>query len=400
MGTLTTAGYAKETAAEYLTRLRADWLAEFGAGTDVSDDSPDGVILRILSQYLAEQDESVEAVYQAIDPDSAAGVALDLILSLLGLARNAATKSTIASGGVLLTGTPATVVPIGTRFSVSATGLQFEMLAPATIGGGGTITTGVTTVLTGPTAAAIGALDTIDTPVAGLTSVSNTVAATVGTDEESDEEARGRREASLSATGRSTVDSIYARLADLDGVTSVKVIENATGSAVGLQPAYSVQCIVYGGTAQEIVDEIWSSKPAGIPTYGTSSGTATDAAGDTHTVEYTVPSLITVHIRVTLTTDSDYPTDGAAQVKERILYRLADGLTESEVEDGTVVTGQGLVGEDVLTGMVVRAVFEVPGIVTCSTPLIDTVDPPVATGNLAMSNTQVASYAIANIDVL
>ena len=400
MGSLTTAGYAKETAAEYLTRLRADWLAEFGAGTDVSDDSPDGVILRILSQYLAEQDEAVEAVYQSIDPDSAGGPPLDNLLSILGLTRNAATKSTIASGGVLLTGTPATVVGAGTRFSVSATGLQFEMLAPATIGGGGTITTGVTAVLTGPTAAAIGALDTIDTPVAGLTSVSNTVAAVVGTNQESDEEARGRREASLSATGRSTVDSIYARLADLDGVTSVKVIENATDAVVAGQDAHSIQCVVYGGTAQEIVDTIWAAKPAGIATYGTSSGTATDAAGDTHTVEYTVPSLVTVHIRVTVTTDSDYPTDGDDQVKERILYRLAYGLTESEVEDGTVVTGQGLVGQDVLTGMVTRAVFEVPGVVTCSAPLIDTVDPPVTTGNLTMTDVQVPDYAIANMDVL
>lgn len=401
MGSLTTAGYAKETAAEYLTRLRADWLAEFGAGTDVSDDSPDGVILRILSQYLAEQDEAVEAVYQAVDPDSAAGVALDNLASLLGLDRNAATKSTIASPGVTLTGTPATNVAAGTRFSVSATGLQFELDALAVIGGGGTVTAGATAVLTGPTAAAIGALDTIDTPVAGLTSVMNTAEAVIGTDEESDEELRGRREQSLSATGRSTVDSIYARLADLDGVTSVKVIENATDAVVSGQDPHSIQCIVYGGTAQEIVDTIWESKPAGIATYGTSSGTATDPSGDTHTVEYTVPSLVTIHISANITTDSTFPADGTTQVKERILYRLAYGLTESEVEDGTVTTGQGLVGQDVIEGLVIRAIYEVEGVVSHNTSInIDSVDPPVSTGNFAISDVQVASFNIANIDVI
>ena len=188
MGTLTSTGYTKYTAEEYLSRLRADWLSAFGAGTDVSDDSPDGILLRILSQYLAEQDEAVEAVYQAIDPDSAAGTALDNLASLLGLERNAATKSTISAPGVTLTGTPGTLVPADTIFSVSATGVQFELDSAVTIGGGGTATGGVTAVLTGPNAAAVGALDTIDTPVAGLSSVTITVAATLGTNEETDEE--------------------------------------------------------------------------------------------------------------------------------------------------------------------------------------------------------------------
>lgn len=400
MGTLTTTGYAKASAADWLTALRADWISEFGVGTDVSDDSPDGVLLRIFAQYLAEQDEAIEAVYQAIDPDSAAGVALENVCSLLGLSRNAATYSTISSPGVTLSGVAGTNVAGGTRFSVSATGVQFSLDALAVIGGGGTVTCGVTAVLTGPGAAGVGALDTIDTPVAGLTGVTNTVAAVLGTDQESDEGFRSRREASLSATGRGTVDSLYARLADLDGVTSVKVIENSTDGVVAGQDAHSVQCVVYGGTAQDIVDEIWLSKPAGIATYGTSSGTAVDAAGDNHTVEYTVPALVTVHIRTTITTDSTYPIDGDAQVKQQILLALAQGLTELEVLQGTVTTGQGLVGEDVISGKIVKAIYTVQGVLTHTGPLVDTVDPPVATGNLSMSDAQVASYAIANMDVL
>ena len=400
MGTLASTGYTKTTQPEWLTRLRADWLSGYGAGTDVSDDSPDGIFLRILSQYLAEQDEGVESVYQEIDPASAAGVVLDNLASLLGLTRKAATKSVIASSGVTLTGTPGTVVPIGTRFSVSATGKQFELLSAVTIGGGGTITTNATAVLTGPTAAAIGALDTIDTPVAGLSSITNTVAATVGTNEETDEELRERRSSSLSATGRATVNSLFSRIGDLDGVTSIRVIENSTGAVVSGQDPHSVQVVVLGGTTQEILDEIWESKPAGIATYGTSSGTVTDGAGDTHTVKYTVPTTVTIHIKVTLTTDSSYPTDGADQVKQQILLALANGLTESEVLQGTVTTGQGLVGEDVLSGLVVKAIYTVDGVVSHTAPLIDNVDPPVATGNYSITNLQVASFDIANMDVL
>ena len=400
MATLDSSGLTIETAAEHLATFVADWQAEFGAGTDVSSDSPDGVLLRLLSQREAELDEAIQACYQSIDPDSAAGVALDNLLSILGLTRNAATYSTIGTAGVLLTGTPTTNVPAGTEFSVSATGAVFALDALVTIGGGGTGTGTATATLTGPLAAAIGALDTIDTPVAGLTSVENTVAATIGTDQESDEEARARRTASLSATGRSTPDSLASRVGDLDGVTSVTVIENNTDAAVGSQPAHSFQVVVLGGTAQEIVDTIWASKPAGIPSYGTSSGTATDAAGDSQTVYYTVPTTKTIHIRTTLTTDADYPSDGDTQVARRILLRLASGLTESEVLDGTVTTGQGTVGEDVISGLIIRAIYEVPGVVSHTTVLIDDVDPPVTSGNFTIAATEVASYAVANIDVL
>lgn len=399
MATLDDSGLTIKTTAEHLTDFVADWRAEFGAGTDVSSDSPDGVILRVFAQREAEVDEAIQAAYQAIDPDSAAGAALDNLLSILGLTRNAATYSRILSAGVTLTGTPATVVPAGTQFRVSATGATFALDEDKTIGGGGTVTGTATATATGPKAAAVGALTTIVTPVAGLSSVTNTVEATLGTDEESDEEARARRTASLSAAGRSTPDSIHARIADLDGVTSVTVIENNTDSTVSSQPPHSFQVVVLGGAVQDIVDEIWASKPAGIAMYGTSNSTTTDAAGDTQTVYYTRPTSVRVYVKSVLTVDADFPSDGTTQVKERILYRLANGLTESEVDAGDVTTGQGLVGEDVLSGLVVRGIYEVPGVVSHTGPFIEDASPPTATGNFSIGATEVATFATADITI-
>ena len=243
------------------------------------------------------------------------------------------------------------------------------------------------------------ALDTIDTAVAGLTSVINSVAATLGTDQETDEEARARRSSSLSATGRSTPDSLASRVGDLDGVTSVSVIENVNDAAVGSQPAHSFQVVVLGGTAQDIVDTIWASKPAGIPSYGTSSGTATDATGSSQIVYYTVPTSKRMRVKSVLTVDSDFPSDGTTQVKQRILFRLANGLTESEVDAGDVTTGQGVVGEDVLSGLVVRAIYEVPGVVSHTGPFIENTSPPTATGNFAIAATEVATFDEADFTI-
>ena len=399
MGTLSTTGYTKATAAEWLADLRADWLSEYGAGTDVSDDSPDGIFLRILSQYLAEQDEGQLAVYQAMSRASAAGSVLDNLAAFLGLSRNAATYSTITSAGVRLTGTPSTVIPALTEFSVSATGAVFRLDADVTIGLGGYGTGTATAKTTGPLAAAISALDTIDTPVSGLTSVTNTVAAALGTNQETDEELRARMDRALSSAGRGTPNALQVRVADLDGVTSCKVIENNTDAAVSGQPPHSFQVVVLGGTAQDIVDEIWASKPTGIPSYGSSSGTATDAAGDNKSVYYTVPSSVRMRILTVLTVDGDFPSDGLAQVKRRILFRLANGLTESEVDDGSVTTGQGVVGEDVLSGLVVRAIYEVPGVVSHTGPFIEDAAPPTATGNFTIGSTEVATFDVADMTV-
>lgn len=399
MGTLTSAGFTRQTAAQLLAILTADWLAEFGADTDVSSDQPDGVLLRILSQREAEVDEAIEAVYQSIDPTSATGVALDNLARILGLTRNAATKSTIGASGVQLTGTPSTIVPAGTQFSVSATGAVFELDANSTIGGGGVGTGSATATVTGPLAAAIGALTVIDTPVAGLTAVNNTVAATQGTNQETDEELRARMNAEVASTGRGTLDALYTRVADLDGVTSVGAEENVTDATVGALTPHSFRLTVLGGTSSAIGTEIWQTKPAGIASIGTTSVSVTDAAGNTQSVNYTVPSDVTMYVTTVLTVDGDFPDDGTTQVKERILFRLANGLTESEVEDGTVTTGKGVVGDDVLSGLVVRAIYEVPGVVSHTGPFIEDGPSPSATGNFAIAADEVADYDLTNFTV-
>lgn len=176
----------------------------------------------------------------------------------------------------------------------------------------------VTAELVGPTTAVAGTLNTRESTVSGWEGVTNTTDATVGRDTETDAEYRSRFRTLMQRQGGST-DAIADRLeaiGNTDGdtrtaVTQAKVFENDTDvvDASGRDP-HSIEAVVLGGDAQDIVDEIWAAKAGGIATNGTSSGTATDREGGTHTVNYTRPQEVYVHMNLVVTPGEGYPTTG------------------------------------------------------------------------------------------
>jgi uncharacterized phage protein gp47/JayE len=112
VGSLSSSGYAKKTYDEWVSFLVTEAQSQYGVGVKTDADSVIGKFLRIVARGLAEEDEATEAVWQAFDPASAADVALDNILALLGLTRTPATSSQVT---VTLTGTDGTVIPSGTQ---------------------------------------------------------------------------------------------------------------------------------------------------------------------------------------------------------------------------------------------------------------------------------------------
>src|SRR5262249_36114068 len=82
---------------------------------------------------------------------------------------------------------------------------------------------------TGPLPAPAGTLTVIDTPVAGLSSVTNAADAILGRNQETDSELRIRREEELRAAGKGTVDAIRALLLEVLNVVQAKVLQNHSG---------------------------------------------------------------------------------------------------------------------------------------------------------------------------
>lgn len=205
---------------------------------------------------------------------------------------------------------------------------------------------------TGVLSAPIGTINTIETPVAGLSSVENIVAATPGTTLESDVELRARRLISIAGQGNASIPAIRTKLLDdVDGVISVTVIENDDKDPLPSgQPGKSIQAVVVGGEEQDVADKIWETKAGGIETFGNTSVEVFDAEGNGHFIDFTRPTDVYGWVNVVLTLVDDgteeFPNDGIQAVKDAIL-----------------AFGQSyLIGEDILIQRFFTPIFSVNGI--------------------------------------
>lgn len=172
----------------------------------------------------------------------------------------------------------------------------------------------------GPIQAPFRTLSVIDTPVSGFTGASNMSDAVIGRLTETDLEFRLRRAETLQVAGAATVEAIRSRLLNLAGVTDVIVFENITTVVDGNgRPPKSFESVVAGGLDQEIRDELWLAKPAGIETYGTVSGLILDSQGQSHTIKFSRPTLKAVYLDITITKDGNYPLDGDNVVENAII---------------------------------------------------------------------------------
>jgi len=118
---------------------------------------------------------------------------------------------------------------------------------------------------------------------------------------ETDAQLRIRLENAMASRGCASAESLLAALKALRYVRDAAVYVNDTGEtdANGI-PAHSLACVVYSGLPAEIRETIYNKKAPGTGTYGSSSGTYTDPAGNAHTICYSSPTTtqITIVVRV------------------------------------------------------------------------------------------------------
>lgn len=112
------------------------------------------------------------------------------------------------------------------------------------------------------------------TPELGVVSIISDVAVVVGRDEESPEEFRQRRNRSLENPATGSTGAIFAKVAQLAGVTDLNIGENDTkvdDPVTGI-PANSVWLVVEGGAVSEITEVMVKQKGGGTGTKGAITG--------------------------------------------------------------------------------------------------------------------------------
>jgi len=210
-------------------------------------------------------------------------------------------------------------------------------------------------------------ITTIGTPTAGITSVNNREAATLGAPIETDAELRLRYQ-SLGGGGSSAV-AIQSQLNALDSVITAKVYENNTDAIDGDGlPAHSIQAVVDGGTDEEIGTVLLNYKAAGIETYGGNSATVVDSEGISRTFKFDRPTSVTIWVDVDITSNSDWDSTYAVTVKARVA-EIVGGTS-----GGVTYPGNGI-GADVYSWQILANLAGIQGIDEVNVD-VENVSPP------------------------
>lgn len=361
--------------------------AVLGSDLNLDPSSPDGQINGMLSVMDYELWGLLEQVYNTFNPAGARGVALDNLVALNGIQRLAASASLVS---LTVTGTDGTVVPNETTVQ-DTSGQVWEIYQGGTIASG-TLTALARSVDLGPVAAGANTITTLVTPIFGVSAVTNALAAVSGREEETDGQLRTRRTASIAFPSQSMVDSIFSQVANTEGVSRTRVIENDTpNTLVTGQTPHSFQVVVVGGTAADIARAIFDRKPAGIEAYGTTVESVVDSQGLPHDIGFTRPTEKPVFIRVDLTTFATFPADGDDAIKQAIVDYAA----------GILIAGAEInLGDDVIYTRLFTPINTVQGH-QVDELYISFTDPagPGDTSNLAIAVDEIATFDIINIVV-
>jgi len=387
---LTSAGFVAKRLDEIITDLNAGLVGIFGPNANVDPDSPDGQLIGLFAGAVSEAWETVEEVATIFDPQAASGTLQSKQVRLNGLTRIAESFTLVTAQVV---GTSGKTLPAGSVAETSDNGDRFLLQADVVFTGGSD-TASFIAEEAGPVPVGASTLTVISTPVNDWTSVTNAAAATfVGSLEESDGDLRRRRERSTELGASSNLSAMQAAIAAVVGVTDSVVLVNETDAADGDGlPEHSYRPIVEGGADDDIAQAMWDNHPMGIATSGAASGNAVDSEGTTHVMNFARPTNVPMHVRMTLSTDSDFPATGEADIAQAIVDWAAGTLAGHEGEKIGI-------GRDVDYSRLSIPINSVPGH-TFTLLLLDDIDPPVTSVNFVVANTGKATFAVADVDFL
>lgn len=326
--------------AETLEQVRSEFRTAFGTDLDLSAETPQGVLVTAETQARDTVIRNNADLANQINPNLAGGVFLDAIWQLTGGQRFGALPSVIRNA--ILTGTPGTLIPAGSRAAVSSSDQQFQLIGAVVLDNSGSGVGVFQSVNNGAIAAAIGALDQIVTGVLGWETVSNPYPAELGALQESDIASRVRRRLTLALQGVALPEAIVSGVYSLPGVRSALFRENFTNVAVTIEDVvlspHSVYLCVDGGIDNDIALMLLRKKSLGAGMNGNTTIMTTEpVSGQVYPVQFSRPDAVPIFARVTVRGGSAF-SDVPALVREAI---LAYSRGEQEGEPGFTV------GEDV-----------------------------------------------------
>lgn len=236
---ITSAGVQIANFPQIRAALIERYKSVYGEDIDLSTASADGVFVNDLALIINNICMSIQTFYGNMDVDNASGVYLDNLCKLSNITRKPATYSnaslTLTNENdfeVNVTNGMIFVDKSGTEWTYNGPTITLAKSASET----STIIVECSTP--GPVKAEAGWIDqTLEVTNIVVTQIK---AANIGSDEESDDELRNRRNQSTGAQGTTVVDSMIGSLLQISGIDDVLIYNNSTNIAQNADDATSI----------------------------------------------------------------------------------------------------------------------------------------------------------------
>lgn len=297
-------GLQVDTFRDLFQSLSDGYKAIYGQDIDLDQESPDGQRVAIEAQARTDIEAALQWLYSQMDPDFNTGDMQQIIAKLHGLYLRPGSRS---QRDLKVTTDRPVLLYSGYKIRDQANQVWFvrqDITVPA-----GTTTVTFFAQNFGKVTGLISDTFIQITPELGILSIISDTAVVVGRDEETPEQFRQRRNRSLENPATGSTGAIFAKVAQLAGVTDLNIDENDTkfdDADTGI-PANSIWLVVEGGAVSEITEVMVKQKGGGTGTKGSVTGRYIESLvrpdGSilqiAHDLQFDRPVYKPLHIRLT-----------------------------------------------------------------------------------------------------
>lgn len=343
---VTETGISAPSYEEIYEYLKGRMRAIFGDDINLDADTQDGQMVGIVAAAISDVNAQAIAVYNAYNPTTAKGVALDSAVKVNGITRQAASHSQV---DLRIVGQAGTHIVNGVALDEAEN--KWNLPADVVVPPAGEITVTAIAAEEGDIRAPAGTVNRIGTPTLGWQTVENILAAEPGAPVQTDLELRVQQSKSTALPSVSLWEGIIGSLLTTAGVRRVSGIKNDgdTPTSEGV-PGHSIAMIVDGGEVADIAKTIFLKKGEGVGTYGSTSYNYLDTYGFPNTIKFSRPTIVPAYCKLTIAPAADYLSSAEDEIKARIVaYINSLGIGESvniaRVLASAVKTDAGVVDE-------------------------------------------------------
>lgn len=296
-------------------------------------ETPQGQIIDSQVATVNQKDSEVLYLAQQFDPRTAEGRFQDALAEIYFIKR----KSAINSYAICtLNGRAGTQIDAGALIESAIDGTQWSLDQNVTIPANETITAKFTCLTDGAISASAGTLTKIVTTVTGWDTVTNATAI-AGSLEESQSAFEQRRRDSVSLNARSTVNAVYANVAQCNGVIAVYAVDNKKNISETIDnytlTPHSIFVSVIGGENEDIAKAIYNNLSAGCDYNGNTNVDITNEySRAVETVKFYRPDVFYIFVKVQIQNSASLQNDYENIVKQAV-YNNFYGLDSTKINN-------------------------------------------------------------------